>query len=116
MRRISFSLTERQLMDGTKTVTRRLGWEFLRPGDELVAVRKCMGLRKGERQHVLCQIRVKSVRRESLDWAVVPGEAAAEGFPEMTGSEFVLYFAKAMKCGPLRLVTRIEFERVTPAP
>jgi len=109
---MSFALTERQLLDGTKTVTRRLGWAFLAPGDKLLAVRKCMGLKKGEKQHALGTIRVKSVRRESLDWAVAPGEAAREGFPEMTGAQFVLFFCEHMKCGPLRLVTRIEFERV----
>ena len=47
MRNMSFALTEAQLLDGTKTVTRRLGWTMLKPGDHFRAVRKAMGLRKG---------------------------------------------------------------------
>ena len=43
MRMMSFALTERQLMDGSKTVTRRTGWANLRPGERLLAVRKAMG-------------------------------------------------------------------------
>lgn len=49
MRIMSFALTEQQLMDGTKTVTRRVGWANLKPGDRLTAVRKAMGLKKGPR-------------------------------------------------------------------
>ncbi len=48
MRNISFSLTERQFMDKSKTVTRRLGWKFLKPGDRLMGCRKCMGLKPGD--------------------------------------------------------------------
>ena len=33
MRNISFSLTEEQFLNGSKDVTRRLGWLFLKPGD-----------------------------------------------------------------------------------
>lgn len=112
MRRMSFALTERQLLDGSKSVTRRLGWASLRPGDELLAVRKCMGLKKGERQHVLARIRVKDVRREPLARASVLGEATREGFPELEGYKFVEFFCRAMRCTPSAEVTRIEFEHV----
>ncbi len=111
MRRMSFALTERQLLDGTKTVTRRLGWAFLRPGDELLAVRKCMGLKRGERQHVLAKIRVKYVTREPL-CIVTDADAGREGFPGMTGAEFVDMFCRHMNCTSFDEVTRIEFERV----
>lgn len=109
MRRMSFALTERQLLDGSKTVTRRLGWSNLRPGDELVAVRKAMGLRKGERQHVLGTIRVVSVRREPVAYASILGEATREGFPELEGYPFVEFFCAAQRCTPAHEVTRIEF-------
>ena len=111
MRRMSFSLTEPQLLDGSKTVTRRLGWRTLKPGDELLAVRKCMGLRKGEKQHPLARIRVKSVRREPL-CRMLAGDCAAEGFPLMTPSVFVIFFCGANKCKPETEVTRIEFEKL----
>lgn len=37
MRCMSFALTEPQLMDGSKTVTRRTGWQDLKPGTRLPA-------------------------------------------------------------------------------
>lgn len=46
---MSFALTTAQIMEGTKTVTRRLGWLHAKPGQLLRPVRKGMGLRPGER-------------------------------------------------------------------
>ena len=46
-RRISFAMTIPQFLGGTKTVTRRMGFTNVRIGDEMIAVEKCMGLRKG---------------------------------------------------------------------
>lgn len=112
MRRMSFALTERQFLDGSKTITRRLGWQTLRAGDELIAVRKAMGLARGESQHVLGRLRVISTQREPLFQATMPGEAAREGFPELTGPEFVRFFCRTMGCAPASLVTRIEFLRL----
>ena len=48
MRNMSFALTKSQIIDQSKDVTRRLGWDFLRVGDLLQPVEKCMGLRPGE--------------------------------------------------------------------
>lgn len=110
-RRMSFALTESQLLDGSKTVTRRLGWQNLRVGEELLAVDKAMGLKKGEKSRVLARIRVTSVSRIPA-FDVTDKEAAREGFPHMSGREFVEFFCKAMKCTPMHEVTRIEFERV----
>ena len=41
---MGFMLTTKQIIDETKTVTRRLGWRFPNVGDELWAVKKAMGL------------------------------------------------------------------------
>ncbi len=112
MRNISFMLTERQFLDGTKTVTRRLRWNTLTAGTELQAVRKGMGLKKGEKAHSLGVIRVVSVRRERLN-AITADDCAREGFPEMTPAEFVAFFCREMRCEPGTIVGRIEFERVT---
>jgi capsid protein len=49
MRNISFSMTESQFLDGSKDVTRRLGWLTLQAGDHLMACRKCQGLKPGEK-------------------------------------------------------------------
>ena len=100
MRLMSFALTTAQLLDGTKTVTRRVGWAGLRPGDRLLAVRKAMGLRKGESPEVLAEVEVVTVRRERLD-AITPADCAAEGFPDKTPEEFV-----AMFCAHMSIVDR----------
>ncbi|QDT07976.1 hypothetical protein K227x_64060 [Rubripirellula lacrimiformis] len=81
-RNISFALTTQQIRDKTKTVTRRKGWKFLKPGDILNGCVKCMGLRPGEKIERLGQIYVTDVRREPLN--LIQDGAAKEGFPEMS--------------------------------
>lgn len=111
MRLMSFALTERQLLDGSKTVTRRTGWRNLQPGQRLRAVQKAMGLKKGEKARTLAIIEVLSVRREPL-CAVTDEEARREGFPEMSGAEFAAFFASSMQVDSSVEVTRIEFRKV----
>lgn len=112
MRRISFSMTERQFMDGSKTVTRRMKWLKLKAGEHLTGIRKGMGLKKGEHQHVLGDLSVVSVRREQLD-AITQEDVVREGFPDMTPAEFVTFFCKGHSgCSPFSTVTRIEFRRL----
>lgn len=113
MRSISFALTEPQFLDGSKTVTRRLGWKFLKAGDRLRAVRKAMGLKRGEHPVVLGTIEVVSVRRECLA-CVDDSQTAAEGFPSMSGKQFREFFIEHMGCLLHDEVTRIEFRKVTP--
>lgn len=121
MRLISFSLTERQLLDGSKTVTRRqVGsprsvWHKLKPGDQLRAVDKAMGLKPGQHPRELAIIEVVSVRMERLD-AIDAADCAREGFPEMTPHDFVDFFVRHMGCSTDQLVARIEFKRATPPP
>lgn len=122
-RNISFALTKSQYIDGSKDVTRRMGWLFLRVGDILRPVEKCQGLKPGEKIKPLGGlIRVKAADREPLyrltnDLAYGFAETTREGFPE--GHElhhpgaFVGFFcASHAKCTPDSIVTRIEFERV----
>ena len=109
-RAMSFGLTEQAFVRGAKDVTRRLGWVDAREGDVYVAVRKCMGLAKGERQHRLGLVRVVSVRRERLD-TITADDVRREGFPDWAPADFVEFFCKANKCTPTTLVTRIVFAR-----
>lgn len=109
MRLISFSHTTRQFRDRSKRVTRRLGWLHLRAGDELMGVRKAMGLRKGEKVERLGAIVVLSARRERLD-AITQQDVILEGFPDWTPEQFVEFFCGSMRCKPSRLVTRIEYD------
>lgn len=117
---MSFALTTAQIMDGTKTVTRRLGWLHARPGQQVRPVRKCMGLRPGEKLDVLRDpLIVVSVRREPLramtdDVEYGCRECDLEGFgahPDYRWpSAFVAMFCATHKgCTPETTVTRIEF-------
>jgi hypothetical protein len=115
MRNISFALTTRQFLDGSKTVTRRLGWKNLQPGQRLRACEKCMGLKKGEKIKPLGEIEVVSVKREPLAKVVDEygqAECQREGFPDLRPEQFVQMFCKHMKCHPTDVVTRIAFRRV----
>jgi hypothetical protein len=114
---MSFALTEAQLLAGAKDVTRRLGWQNLRVGETVVAIRKGMGLAKGEKQVVLGTIQITSVRREPL-CRITQDDCRREGFPNMTPNVFVIFFAGANGCQPDAEVTRIEFQfsRTPPDP
>ena len=126
-RNMSFSLTTEQVRNRTKTVTRRLGWDFLKRGDVLNACVKCQGLSKGGKVERICQIRVVSVDSMPLNYlsratvVLYQGpyittwqrdEVVREGFPELTPAEFVTMFCAHMKCRPSTIVNRIEFEYI----
>ena len=111
-RNISFFHTKEQIINQTKTVTRRLGWQYLNLGDILNACQKSQGLKKGEKIKRLGQIRVVDVRREPLN-AMTIEDCAAEGFPEMTPFQFIAFFCLEMGCTSVSVITRIEFEYMT---
>ncbi len=54
MRNMSFAMTTEQVRNQTKSVTRRFGWWFLKPGDEVQPVVKGMGLKKGDQIEKVC--------------------------------------------------------------
>ena len=94
MKNMSFFLTTAQVREGTKTVTRRLGWDFLQPGDRACAVVKGQGIPKGgsiERIRIIECVsnRAEPLWRMLLDPDYGKQEAVKEGFPEMDGLEFV---------------------------
>ncbi len=107
-RNMSFALTTEQFKNRTKTVTRRLGWKFLKTGDVLMGVEKCQGIKKGELVR-LGLIEIISVRREPLGF-ITKNEVVLEGFPKMYTGDFVDMFCKHMKCDITTEVTRIEFK------
>lgn len=113
---ISFSLTKPQFRNKTKTVTRRLGWKNVKPGQVLQGVEKQQGLKKGEHVRPMGMIRVKSVRREPLRRLILQRsygkrEVIKEGFPNMTPEEFVRFFLATHKRVTLDTdLTRIEYE------
>ena len=109
-RNMSFSITTEQYRNRTKTVTRRLGWWFLKHGDILNGVEKGMGLKKGEKLVKFGQHKIIFTRPEPLN-AVTQEEVILEGFPDMTPTEFIDMFCRSHKgCRPETMVNRIEFE------
>jgi hypothetical protein len=137
VRNMSFMLTTEQIRNRTKTVTRRVGWTFLKPGDLIQAIEKGQGLKKGEKINRLAVLRVETVRRERLDLmndetGYGLREAALEGFPDSTGKQFVAMFCETHRIQdnrawgllpksrrqsfpmlPCDEVTRIEFSYVS---
>jgi hypothetical protein len=105
---MSVTLTEQAVVDRRKTVTRRLGWRMLKPGDRLTLCRKVMGRKKGEPLVRLAEVEVVSVRRESLD-LIDQADVRREGFATQTPSWFVRFFCDHMRCEPATPVTRIEW-------
>lgn len=112
MRNMSFALTTRQVRRREKTVTRRNGWRFARPGMIVQPVIKCQGIPKGG--HVTKiggPIRFTKVTRETLG-QITPADCAREGFPLMRPWEFVALYTRANGGDARDIVTRIEFEYV----
>jgi hypothetical protein len=107
---MSFALTTEQVQNRTKTVTRRLGWRFAKPGDVVQPVVRGQGLRKGEKvEKIGGPIRFIAVDRVVLG-DITPQDVYREGFPQMTAQDFVKMFKQHN--GGLRdqVVTRIQFE------
>lgn len=122
-RLMSVSHTERAVVERRKTVTRRLGWRFLRPGDRLTLCRKVMGRKPGEPLVRLAEVEVVDVRREpltSMTLADVPREgvpadrwaldAHEVGCPDCAPVAWAGWFARTMRV-PIDAaeVTRIEW-------
>lgn len=115
-------LTEDQVVNRTKWVTRRKDWLDLKPGELLQGVRKGMGLKKGEEIVKLAIIVVTDVRREALNRLILDAkygfaETTAEGFPpgnpKHWPSEFVKMFLASHKgVYADSLITRIAFRYV----
>lgn len=111
-RLMSVNLTEQAVRDRTKTVTRRLGWKFLKPGDRLTLCRKVQGRHRSdgtiEPLVRLAEVEVVAAYAVRLS-PILPEEVAREGFPDWTPRQFVEFFCQHMKCSDLAVVTRIEW-------
>lgn len=124
MRRMSFAATPNQIREKTKTVTRRdiNTWKNLQPGDRLLPVAKCMGLKPGEKQELLlpvgeCIEEVSSEQEciyEFLEFRTAEHlrkEMIKEGLTNMDPKQFAFtFFMRA------QYWRRIEFKYVTLQP
>lgn len=108
-RNMSFAMTTDQVRAKTKTVTRRFGWWFLKPGDIVRGVEKAMGLKKGEKVKQLAMVRIVSTRAEPLG-AITSEDVSREGFPGWTPDQFVQMLVNHYRVDPGETVNRIEFE------
>lgn len=108
---MSVALTEPAVVARRKTVTRRIGWRFAKPGDRLTLRRKVMGRRRGEPLVRLAEVELVSVRREPLDH-VTPDDVAREGFDGWSPLRFVQFFTDHMGGDPRQEVTRIEWRYI----
>lgn len=116
---MSVSHTEQAVVERRKTVTRRLGWRFLKVGDTLTLCRKVMG-RQGAPLVRLAEVEVIDVRRERV-WDITDDDIAREGvdpgkFDEVwtdtgqpTPEAWVAWFCDTMRVRPDELITRIEW-------
>ena len=103
-------LTTPQMRARTKTVTRRLGWWLLKPGEIIMAVEKSRGRKKGEQIKPIGPIRIVNIRSEALNQIDV-AEVRREGFSQMSSKDFVNHFcATHHGCTPRTRVNRIAFE------
>lgn len=123
-RLMSVSLTEDAVRERRKTVTRRLGWTFLRPGDRLTLCRKVQGRKRKdgtvEPLVRLAEVEVVDKRRERL-WDITDEDVVREGvhpflFTERytdtgqpTPQAWVAWFCEEMNVTPDTVVTRIEW-------
>lgn len=112
-RLMSVSLTEDAVRRREKTVTRRLGWRHLKPGERLTLCQKVMGRKPGEPIVRLVDVEVVSTRRERLD-AITDDEVEREGFPGRDAAWFLAFFTEHMRCQPDTEVTRIQWRYLTP--
>lgn len=109
-RNMSFAMTTEQVARKTKTVTRRFGWWFLKPGDVVQPVEKAMGLQKGEKaKKIGGLIRIVSTRAERL-CDIDKADCIREGFPDFEPGNFTDMLQDHYGCDLYDEVNRIEFE------
>ncbi|HUX79060.1 MAG TPA: ASCH domain-containing protein [Alphaproteobacteria bacterium] len=120
MRNMSFMLTKERIKKQQKTVTRRFGWWFLKPGDLIQPVEKCMGLKKGQKVvRIGCPIEIVSCRSEFdcaehegiYPYGVAKEECALEGFPELSPDQFV-GLLRVLSVHKGQVCNRIQFKYV----
>lgn len=118
MANMSFMLTPHQFQDGSKDVTRRMGWKNIKIGAPHVGILKGQGLKKGEKitrlgAFIPIKSRWEPLRRMIDEPEYGKSEVIREGFPNLSPQDFVKMFCKTHKgCTPETLVNRIQFVKV----
>lgn len=115
-RLMSVAFTEQAVVERRKTVTRRKGWTFLKPGDRLTLCRKVMGRKQGEPLVRIAEVEVVSVIRSPLITASSRLELAREGCGHLTFHEFYKAYFEPQGIRPTDNVTRIEWRYLDDEP
>jgi hypothetical protein len=121
---MSVAFTEQAVVERRKTVTRRKGWLFLKPGDTLTLCRKVMGRKKGEPLVRLAEVQVVRVDRGPLcgvagpytrneDGSVTYPEMALEGFPDMSPYAFMEVPRRRRVMNPVTVHVRTHGDTVS---
>lgn len=105
-RLMSVAETTEQVRRRSKTVTRRLGWLFLKPGTTLTLVDR--NPRTGKPWQKLAEVEVTSVTRQPL-WMLKRHDVRREGFPGWTDEQFIAFYCEAFGVDRRTVVTRIEW-------
>lgn len=114
MRRMSFAMTTEAVRARRKFITRRQGWEFLKPLDRFVGIERGQGLKKGEKQVVIAP-ELECMANDPVRIGDMPdAECVLEGFPDLTAAEFVAMYCKANGVTPDDVCRRIVFRYVAP--
>jgi len=107
---MSVALTTDAVRERRKTVTRRMGWEYAKPGDQIQLCEKVMGRRAGQPLVRIALVELTDVSRVRLD-TIPPEECALEGLWHMSPDEFVAMFCATHKgATPDGLVTRLAWK------
>lgn len=128
MRRASFLHTQQQMRDGNadarasvhgyssiaKDVTRRLRWEWAKPGMYLMAVSRSQGITPERSAETFGVVEILEVRREPLLHIGREGKGGVlrEGFTDMLPFEFMAMFIDHMGGDPDAEVARVAFRHV----
>ena len=113
-RNMSFAMTTQQVLSQTKSVTRRFGWWYLKPGDIIQPVKQAMGLKLGEKIIRLNgPIEILSAWGEPLN-AITQDDVMKEGFPDWTPNQFIEFLVSKYKCDPTKEINRIEYKYLEP--
>jgi hypothetical protein len=124
---MSVSHTTQAVIERRKTVTRRLGWKFLKPGDRLTLCRKVQGRRRRdgtvEPLERLAEVEIANIAIMPLDLSFIsyPGDIEREGVSVEEWDRYrydpwapldlawIKWFAATMGCEPATQITRIEW-------
>src|SRR5438105_2317872 len=108
---MSFAMTTAAVRERRKFITRRQGWDNLKPGERITGVEKAQGLKKGEKQIVIATLECVANDPQRIG-DMTDAECPLEGFLEMTALEFVTMYCRANGVTPDDTCQRIVFRYV----